>query len=238
MWIAAQKAEKITPHRTNARGGSRLVTIHGRNTRNQRDSRDCIIQGWTVAAPSHVTADPRYRRGCIHTILRGGLWRQDIKIISKPQWLIYERASEKLRKKTKGKDARRRWRRGEALVKFSACGTAAQSLQPRTSHPARNTSPFHSCLKPSLIYSATDLKDLRRDRVLRRRYITQRYFPSRARNPAVYFIDIETRRIKRFSYGVNEKDRLHSDDNIISSKMIWLSSAEREIERNLGEQKK
>lgn len=128
---------------------------------------------------------PRYRRGCIHTILRGGLWRQDIKIISKPQWLIYERARSWGRKR-KERTPRRRWKRGEALVKFSACGTAARSLQPRTSHPARNTSPFHSCLKPSLMYSATDLKDLRGDRVLRRRYVTQRYFPSRARNPAVY----------------------------------------------------
>lgn len=219
MWIAAQKTEKITPHCTNARGGSRLVTIHGRNTRNQRDSRDCIIQGWTEDAPSHVTADPRYRRGCIHTILRGGLWRQDIKIISKPQWLIYERARSWGRKR-KERTPRRRWKRGEALVKFSACGTAARSLQPRTSHPARNTSPFHSCLKPSLMYSATDLKDLRRDRVLRRRYVTQRYFSSRARNPAVYFVDAETRRIERFSYGVNEKDRVHGDDNIISSKML------------------
>lgn len=86
------------------RGGSRLVTIHGRNTRNQRDSRDCIIQGWTEDAPSHVTADPRLQaRMYTHRSTGRSLTARHKNNFETAVADI--RASERLRKKTKGKDA-------------------------------------------------------------------------------------------------------------------------------------
>lgn len=99
-------------HRTNARGGSRLM-IHGKSIRNQGDSRDCITSCWTKDAPSHETADLCYSADIhMHTALRDSLWRRDIKIISKPQWLIYERARRRGRNERKGRPADMREKRG------------------------------------------------------------------------------------------------------------------------------
>lgn len=78
-------------------------------------------------------------------VTRGGLWRPSIKIISKPQPLIYERE--------KKEKTRQIW---EAVVKFSGCGRRGPCDRQQTTQ--RGHRPFSFMLQTSLMHSAAHLK--------------------------------------------------------------------------------
>lgn len=116
-----------------------------------RDSQDCIIQGWTGRTFARRRRSLIYARIYTHRATGRPLTarRKNNFETALPDIRASERASERKREKERRKRKRRRARDGyERGARKVFCLWQPRSLQPRTSHPARSTNPFHSCLKP------------------------------------------------------------------------------------------